>query len=107
MSKQLKRVSIDNLKPEDFLELVKQMQKAKRVSVEHDPEFDGIREDLLTALRDFADAHPLPDGPMSYEGIVLLYEKGFLRIESDGDFWRIAMCDPDEAPQLENAKAVQ
>jgi hypothetical protein len=89
------------------VKLCEEMQKAKRVSVMHDPEFDGIREDLLAALRDFADAHPLPDGPMSYEGILEAYERGFLRIESDGDFWCIVMCDPDEAPQLKNANAVQ
>jgi hypothetical protein len=119
-----KPLSIDNLKPqdfvpvpledfedlvmrtspEDFVSLAEQMRKAKRVSVEHDPEFDGIREGLLAALRDFADRHPLPDGPMSFEGIVELYEKGFLRIESDGDFWRIGMCDPTKRHSLKTRR---
>ena len=90
--------------PEDFVSLAEQMRKAKRVSVEHDPEFDGIREGLLAALRDFADRHPLLRWADELRRYCRALREGFLRIESDGDFWRIGMCDPTKRHSLKTRR---
>jgi hypothetical protein len=76
----------------------------RRCSVDAMPEGrEGRPKTVLTELlRLFARQIGLPEltDEQRYQGVLELYEKGYLKIVRDGDRFKLVMCSPDEAPQL-------